>query len=294
MNEALTNPFPNDRDRREIWAMIVQRDIDAFLAQDWRIVEEDFIAEGFFGIDGRKLGTIDSWRITFPNLDAYRQEWSRQAADFARRSFRSDPRAALFEATTLRDIEINGDAALAHKKFDGWLEETNGNKLRLYWQTLYTCRKVGEKWKIAAFTGYLPHGPVTTVDDAAAKQLPPGASQHSTAGPYSPVLEVTPGRIVVISGQAALDKAGGVMGDTIEEQTRHTLQNCLNQLATAGCTLADVFKTNIYMTDLTEWERMNRVYVEMLPEPRPVRTTVGVKLLMTLKVEIEMWAIKRR
>lgn len=124
------------------------------------------------------------------------------------------------------------------------------------------------------------------------KKIPAGASQHVTAGPYSPVLEVGPGKIVVISGQAAIDPAGKVIGDTIEEQTRFTLENCAKQLADAGCTLADVFKANCYLTDLDEWDRFNKVYMSMMPEPRPVRTTVGVKLLLTLKVEIEMWAIK--
>lgn len=125
-----------------------------------------------------------------------------------------------------------------------------------------------------------------------AKRLPRGAGQHITAGPYSPVLEVVPGRIVVISGQAALDRHGRMVGKTIEDQTRVTIENCLAQLKTAGCTLADVFKVNIYMTNLREWDRMNKVYCALLPEPRPVRTTVGVKLLMKLKIEIEMWAVK--
>jgi 2-iminobutanoate/2-iminopropanoate deaminase len=115
-----------------------------------------------------------------------------------------------------------------------------------------------------------------------------------TAGPYSPVLEVDAGRLVVISGQAAIDKSGKVIGDTIEEQTRFTLQNCQAQLAAAGCTLADVFKVVVYMPDLGEWDRMNAVYREMMPEPRPVRTAVGARLLMSLKVEIEMWAVKGR
>jgi 2-iminobutanoate/2-iminopropanoate deaminase len=126
-----------------------------------------------------------------------------------------------------------------------------------------------------------------------AKMVPPGASQHVTAGPYSPVLIVSPGQLVVISGQAAIDHAGNVVGETIEEQARLTLHNCRQQLATAGCTLADVFKVNVYLTDLAEWPRFNVVYREIMPEPRPVRTAVQAGLLMTLKVEIEMWAVKK-
>lgn len=126
-----------------------------------------------------------------------------------------------------------------------------------------------------------------------AKHLPAGATQHSTAGPYSPVLEVDAARIVVISGQVALDADGEVIGATIEEQTRATLANCRRQLETADCTLADVFKVNAYMTDLDDWDRFNEVYVELIPEPRPVRTTIGAKLLPGFLIEIEMWAAKR-
>ncbi len=126
-----------------------------------------------------------------------------------------------------------------------------------------------------------------------AKMLPAGASQHTTAGPYSPVLIVSPGQLVVLSGQAAIDHDGKVIGETIEEQTRLTLENCRTQLATAGCTFQDVFKVNVYLTDLAEWPRFNTVYREFLPEPRPVRTAVQAGLLMNLKVEVEMWAVKK-
>ena len=126
-----------------------------------------------------------------------------------------------------------------------------------------------------------------------AKRVPTGATQHSTAGPYSPVLEIQADRLVVISGQVALDLHGNIAGDSIEEQTRATLANCRRQLETAGCTFDDVFKVNAYMTDLNDWDRFNAVYMEILPEPRPARTTIGAKLLRTFLIEIEMLAAKR-
>lgn len=128
---------------------------------------------------------------------------------------------------------------------------------------------------------------------SAAKSVPPGAAQHQTAGPYSPVLEVQAERLVVVSGQVAVDPDGNILGDTIEEQTRATLDNCRRQLETAGCTFHDVFKVNAYMADINEWNRFNAVYMELIPEPRPARTTVGAKLLRTFLIEIEMWAVKR-
>lgn len=129
--------------------------------------------------------------------------------------------------------------------------------------------------------------------DRPVKRVPAGATQHATAGPYSPVLEVLADRFVVISGQVSLDLEGNIVGDTIEEQTRQTMANCRRLLESAGCTLEDVFKVNAFMTNLDDWNRFNKVYMELMPEPRPVRTTVGVKLLRTFLIEIEMWAAGR-
>jgi 2-iminobutanoate/2-iminopropanoate deaminase len=124
------------------------------------------------------------------------------------------------------------------------------------------------------------------------KTRPAGARQHVTAGPYSPVLEVDARHLVVISGQVAVDLDGNVTGGTIEDQTRATLENCASQLASAACGLRDVFKVNIYLTDLAEWDRFNAVYEVMMPAPLPVRTAVQAILLPGFRVEIEMWAVK--
>lgn len=124
------------------------------------------------------------------------------------------------------------------------------------------------------------------------KEIPQGASQHVTAGPYSPVLEITCNKVVVISGQTSTAMDGRVLGETVEEQTRLVLENCKNQLATAGCTLEQVFKVNVYMKDLGEWGAFNAIYQEIMPEPRPVRTAVQTGLLPGILVEIEMWAAK--
>ena len=126
------------------------------------------------------------------------------------------------------------------------------------------------------------------------KRRPEGARQHVTAGPYSPVLEVDAQRLVVISGQVAVDPHGRVIGGTIEEQTRATLGNCIDCLASAGCRLGDVFKVTIYLADLGHWTRFNEVYEELMPEPLPVRTAVQAILLPGYLVEIEMWAVKAR
>lgn len=122
--------------------------------------------------------------------------------------------------------------------------------------------------------------------------VPAGAEQHRTAGPYSPVLEVKGDTLVVISGQAAVDMDGKTIGSSIEEQTIATLHNCEKQLATAGCTLDNIFKVTAYMKDLNDWPRFNKTYEQYMKHPFPARTAIEVGLLNDFLIEIEMWAVK--
>lgn len=122
--------------------------------------------------------------------------------------------------------------------------------------------------------------------------VPGTAGQHNTAGPYSPLLEISPGPLLVLSGQGPLDEDGKVVGDNIREQTRHTLANCRRQLVSVGADLDAVFKVNAYLSDLSEWDAFNEEYLQHFSGPLPVRTTVGVKLLLGMKVELDVWAAR--
>lgn len=151
-----TNPFPQDPDRRAIWDMLVARDIDAYLAADWRKTESDFVAAGFFGLHGHHSANPDSWRLAFPDLATYRDEWLRQAVETAGTAYAEPLREALFKATQMQHIDVAGNQAVAHKKFDGSILRADGGTDRLNWQTLYFCARRDGVWKIAGFVGYIP------------------------------------------------------------------------------------------------------------------------------------------
>ena len=112
------------------------------------------------------------------------------------------------------------------------------------------------------------------------------ASDNSTAAsPYSPGLRV--GDFIFVSGQVPRDPATGkIVGETIEEQTAQVIENIKAILAEGGATLADVVKVSAHLTDLSLFERYNKIYVIYFPDPKPVRTTVGSQLLGFL-VEID-------
>lgn len=286
------NPFPNDPDRRAIWEMLVERDIEAFVKGDWSLVAEDFAEAGFTGLDARFRANPDSWRLTFPALEDYRRSWLEQAAANTGRISPDALSRSLHDATTLRDIDLSGERAVAHKKFDGRVRYDDGSVQTLRWQTLYFCRKVSGAWKISGFVGYLPHPLGEAAQAGPVKEVPAGAGQHATAGPYSPVLRVRAEELVVISGQVAVAPDGGVTSDDFVRQSEDTLGNCLRQLKSAGLGFADVFKVNVYLADLSNWEAFNEVYRRLVPDPKPVRTAVGAALLPGFLVEVEMWAAR--
>jgi hypothetical protein len=136
--------------------MLVSRDVEAFVAADWSQVAEDFVNHGFFGLHAHFTPSPDDWTMAFPNLDSYRDEWLRQAAETAATLYAEPLRAAIFAATDLSVIEIFGDRALARKQFDGAIARADGIADRLDWQTLYICAREEGRWKIASFVGYLP------------------------------------------------------------------------------------------------------------------------------------------
>jgi len=152
-----TNPFPDDPDRSQIWEMLVERDIAAFVAADWNMVAGDFIEQGFLGIHAHRSRNPDEWTAAFPTLGQYRDEWLRQAEESANTKFAEPLAEAVHRATSLTQIDLDGDMAIAHKKFDGQVKLADGSVDTLNWQTLYYCRRDGGRWKIAGFTGYMAH-----------------------------------------------------------------------------------------------------------------------------------------
>ena len=118
-----------------------------------------------------------------------------------------------------------------------------------------------------------------------AKQQITTHSGASPIGAYSQGIRV--GDFVFVSGQGPLDpETGQIVGTTVEEQTARVLENIKAILAAGGATMADVVKVSAHLSDLSLFERYNKVYATYFPDPKPARTTVGSQLLGIL-VEID-------
>ncbi len=113
-------------------------------------------------------------------------------------------------------------------------------------------------------------------------------------GPYSQGVKA--GDMVFFSGQIALDHATGeLQGEDCTTQTEIVMRNISALLVAAGLGFADVVKSTIYLTDLTEFAMVNTVYGKYFTENPPARSTVEVKgLPRGAKVEIEIVAYAKR
>ncbi len=102
------------------------------------------------------------------------------------------------------------------------------------------------------------------------------------------------GDFIYTAGMGANDPVTGALaGDTIEAQTRQTLDNIKAVLAAAGATLADVVKVTTHLSDLNDFAGYNAVYATYFAEPRPSRTTVGSQLAKGMLIEVDVVAYVR-
>ncbi|MDQ2904580.1 MAG: RidA family protein [Ktedonobacteraceae bacterium] len=110
-------------------------------------------------------------------------------------------------------------------------------------------------------------------------------------GPYSQAIRC--GQFVYTSGQIALDPVSGeLVGADVQAQTQRVLQNLQAVLASAGTSLANIVKTTVFLTQMSDFQAMNSVYASYFGQPAPARSTVAVaELPRKALVEIECIAL---
>ena len=83
------------------------------------------------------------------------------------------------------------------------------------------------------------------------------------------------GNTVYISGQIGLDPATMQMADGFEAQTVRVFENLKAVAEASGGSLADAVKLTIFLTDLSNFSKVNEVMARYFAEPYPARAAVG-------------------
>jgi 2-iminobutanoate/2-iminopropanoate deaminase len=124
------------------------------------------------------------------------------------------------------------------------------------------------------------------------KEVIESPNAPAAIGPYSQAIKA--GNTLYCSGQIAIDPSTGELAnESIEAETRQVLENLSAVLAEAGFAVSDVVRTTVYMTDMEDYAKINRIYGEYFTDNPPARAAVQVaNLPKYVNVEISCIAAK--
>ncbi len=104
------------------------------------------------------------------------------------------------------------------------------------------------------------------------------ANTPTPIGPYSHIAKV--GSFITIGGTAGVNPATGQLaGADVASQTKQILKSFKVMLESVNSDLSHVVHINIFLKHMSDFEEMNRAYVEVMGEHRPARTVIGVNEL---------------
>jgi len=109
-------------------------------------------------------------------------------------------------------------------------------------------------------------------------------------GPYTPVVEA--GDWIIVSGQIGIVD-GKLIEGGFEYQCEQAMTNLRNQLESVGSSMSEVVKATCFLRHMTDYPRMNELYVAAFGDHRPARSAVGVtELPLGALFEVEAWALR--
>lgn len=109
------------------------------------------------------------------------------------------------------------------------------------------------------------------------KEIVSSPDAPKAIGPYSQAVKT--GLVVFLSGQVGIDPATGELVDGFDAQVRQAFANLAAVAKAAGGSLAHAVKLTLFLTDLGNFSRANEIMAELVPQPFPARSTIGVASL---------------
>lgn len=100
------------------------------------------------------------------------------------------------------------------------------------------------------------------------------------------------GDLLFISGQAAIDAEGQIVGvEDFEAQAKQAFENLDRVLQAGGSSLKNVIKVTIFLTDMGYFDRIVELRGRWFTAPYPADTIVEVSSLYSLDAMIEIEGI---
>jgi 2-iminobutanoate/2-iminopropanoate deaminase len=110
-------------------------------------------------------------------------------------------------------------------------------------------------------------------------------------------IDIGDSELIFVSGQQiAKNDNNEAITDDINEQTEYVFQQLEKILNSAGSSLDDVVKAQIFLTDIKDFDKVSLIRDKYFAKSKPVSTLVEVNAMTRkgAKVEIEVTAIKKK
>ena len=103
---------------------------------------------------------------------------------------------------------------------------------------------------------------------------------------------VRAGDYIFCTGQVPMKDGKVMTSGSIEEQTTAVIKDIEKTLSLANCTLNDIVKSMVWLSNKNDFPGFNEVYSQYFKTDPPARSAVVNELLVNVKVEIEVIAYK--
>lgn len=122
---------------------------------------------------------------------------------------------------------------------------------------------------------------------------------QQTRGFYSPAKKIDMGEfyMIYVSGQqVGKNENNEAVTDDIEEQTELVFQAIEKTLKSAGASMNDVVKAQIFLTDINDFPKVSAIRDKWFRDSKPVSTLLEVNAMTRkgAKIEIEVTAVIKK